>query len=79
MADEWVWYEANAKSGRDMVVLGVVQIVLAVALCLVRGITETSYVAANLAFALGGLVLCSVVGWRRANQLRLQREAGGQK
>ena len=26
-ADEWVWYEANAKSARDMCVLGVVLVV----------------------------------------------------
>ena len=29
-ADEWVWYEANARSGRDLLILGIVQMAVAV-------------------------------------------------
>jgi hypothetical protein len=29
IADEWVWYEANARSGRDLLILALVQVAIA--------------------------------------------------
>jgi uncharacterized membrane protein len=80
-ADEWVWYEANARSGRDLMVLGVVQIALALLLALVPGITEDEYGVTNAALIGVGALLCGVIGWRRANRLLEQRrgEAAGEQ
>lgn len=77
MEDEWVWYEANAGSGRDLIVLGAAQIALAVTLALVPGVTEIVHAGTNVAFSLVGTVLCCIVGWRRANRLLLQRKVEG--
>ena len=43
LADDWVWYEADARSGRDPFVLGVVQLLAALFLPLVAGITVDGY------------------------------------
>lgn len=73
-ADEWVWYEANARSGRDFVVVGIVQIVLAIGLRFLPITTET-YAVTN-AGVLVVLTLCSAfVGWRRANRLLAEKTA----
>lgn len=40
-ADEWVWYEANAQSRRDLRRLGVLVVVLAMLPPFVPGITDT--------------------------------------
>lgn len=72
-ADEWVWYEANARSGRDLLLLGATQLACALLLPLARGITLERYIAANLALLLGGTILFAVVGWRRANRLLRER------
>jgi uncharacterized membrane protein len=71
-ADEWVWYEANALTGRDMVALGVLLTVLALALPVLRleGGTPTLVWAAVA--AVGSLVM-TMVGWSRANRLLRQR------
>jgi uncharacterized membrane protein len=75
LADEWVWYEANAASGRDLVVLGVAQVVLAIGLALVFRLPVDAYAVANVAFLLVAVLVFAVVGWRRANQLLRSRRA----
>jgi len=35
-ADEWVWYEANARSGRDLLALGAVLMALTIAICVLQ-------------------------------------------
>ena len=65
-ANEWVWYEANAASGRDFVILGVLQVAVALG---ARGASENVYVAVNVAFMLVGVLVVAVIGWRRANRL----------
>src|SRR5207302_8963817 len=42
-ADEWVWYEANAKSGRDLLIVGILQFVTAIAVALSPGIDAATY------------------------------------
>src|SRR5262245_32450703 len=68
-ADEWVWYEANARSGRDLLVLGLTQIALALFLPLVPGVTETVYAFGNVAALVLGTLTSCTIGWRRANRL----------
>lgn len=71
-ADEWVWYEANARSGRDLLFLGMVQVALALLLGALA-VSENVYAFANIALLLGGTILFAVVGVRRANRLLLRR------
>ena len=67
-ADEWVWYEANARSGRDLAILGALQLVIAVSLSLLPT-KELNYVLINAAFLVAGTITFGIVGWRRANVL----------
>ena len=68
-ADEWVWYEANARSGWDLLILGTVQVVLAVILPLFRGLSLDAYLLTNAGVMLVGTVVCCIIGSRRANRL----------
>jgi uncharacterized membrane protein len=77
LADEWVWYEANAASGRDLMVLGIAQVVVAMGLAVVFRLPPGAYAVANTAFLLVALLVFAVVGWRRANELLRRRRAAG--
>src|SRR5947199_10677475 len=71
-ADEWVWYEANARAGRDLVGLGVVLALGAFVLPsfgLARGTSRLAWCC----FAAAGSLVMAVIGWRRANRLLLER------
>src|SRR3954469_15269663 len=68
-ADEWVWYEANARSGRDLFRLAVVFTGLSVLLAVVPGISVPVYTISSGAFILCGTIWFSLVGWLRANRL----------
>ena len=71
-ADEWVWYEANARSGRDLLISGIVQVTAAILLW-IPGLDEATYAFVNEGILLAGALFCCVVGWRRANRLLEQR------
>jgi hypothetical protein len=71
-ADEWVWYEANALTGRDLLLHGMLLFAVAVALPL-SGVDETASVLAWSGIAVLGMIVITVVGWRRANALLRQR------
>jgi len=75
-ADEWVWYEANAKSGRDLMILGVLQILLALGLPMVPGLSKKAYVRADVVALTIGALLSAGVGWWRANRLLEQTRRG---
>ena len=62
-ADEYVWYEANAKSGRDLLIFGLIPILLALRPPVVGELSEWASAAVLVA---GGLAI-AVGGWRRAN------------
>ncbi|HXG58919.1 MAG TPA: SdpI family protein [Thermoanaerobaculia bacterium] len=68
-ASERVWYEANARSGRDLLCAGAGQIVLAVGLRAVPAIREGAYALINGGIMVVALLVLTVVGWRRANRL----------
>jgi uncharacterized membrane protein len=74
-ADEWVWYEANARSGRDCFLVGVVTVVAALLLAWVPGISEPVYIALCTGLLLAGTLGCAWVGTRRANRLLAERRS----
>ena len=58
--DERVWYPANSYSGRDMVVLGVGMVVLAVVLFVVPGMNEDLYgMGLSILITVGSLVMAA--------------------
>ena len=61
-----VWYDVNARSGRQFLVLGA----LMVALDFVLPLSLRNQIL--IAFAVVGLAVITVINWRRAN--RLERE-----
>jgi len=72
LADERVWYEANAASGRDLLALGVAEIVLALVLPW-TGLSPTAY-AGTVTVVLGaGALLLAAVGIARARRLLRDR------
>ena len=75
LADEWVWYEANAASGRDLVALGIAQVVVAMILSLAFRLPAGPYAVANAAFVLAAVFVFAVAGWRRAKGLLRSRKA----
>lgn len=72
-ADREVWFEANAKSGRDLFVLGLVQLVLGLGLAAVPARFERLYVIADVVVLVGGAVACLIAGSRRAERLLAAR------
>lgn len=73
-ADPGVWYEANARFGRDFFILGLGQIALALALPIVwPNITAETFDYGNMAFLLSGVLATGVIGVRRANRLLRSR------
>ena len=66
--DEQVWYDANAASGRDLVVLGIVAVLFGV-LPPSLGWGGGSH-ALTWGFGLAaGMLFVAVLGWRRANRM----------
>jgi hypothetical protein len=86
-ADEWVWYEANAASGRDFLKWGYAQLAAVVLpLAVLRPASWTTsdldragvvYLAINFAVLMTGLLIVSFIGWMRANRLLAERIATG--
>jgi uncharacterized membrane protein len=74
-ANEDVWYEANAATGHDFVVLGILQFVLA-ALPIIATIPEPIYVGVNLVAIVLGALVVTTTGVARANRL-LREQTGG--
>jgi uncharacterized membrane protein len=74
-ADEWVWYEANARSGRELFALGFCEIILALVPMIDPTFPLQMYVAGNAAFVAFGAVFFAIVGCVRANRLLKERRA----
>lgn len=67
--DSWVWYETNARSGRALVVVGVLGLALAVGLYPVPGLSLRAYTVVTLGVLGVGTFLVVVRGWRVAERL----------
>ena len=76
VADEWVWYEANARTGRDFFVLGLIQLAVAVLPPLLFPLAGDVYVFLNAGLLAVGAVVVSLVGGIRAHYLLKQRQRG---
>jgi uncharacterized membrane protein len=81
-ADQWVWYEANACSGRDLFVLGVAVISVAILppllIPLTLGISGLCYIVANVVVLGVGIIVVAAIGCSRAERLlRARRAATG--
>ena len=74
-ADDWVWYEANAASGRDLIGLGVVGILLAMATASIPNLEPAAHALANVAFWSIATLGVALTGWARANRLLKERRS----
>ena len=72
-ADEWVWYEANAGTGRDLLYGGLCQ--LAAALLLLP-VPTIAYAIINFGVILASTLWMVGVGMSRADRLLKQRREG---
>ena len=68
-ADEWVWYEANAQTGRDLLYAGIAQIVVATLFALISDISDPLYAGINAAVLFASALVIAGAGWTRANRL----------
>lgn len=73
-ADEWVWYEANARSGWDLLWLGLTLLSAALLLPFL-GLREGTSALVWTAALLAGTLVLAGVAIRRANRLLREREA----
>lgn len=71
-ADEEVWYEANAASGRDAVRFGIVLVAGALVLPLL-GIGPEAYALIMIVLTLVVVIAMVVRGWTLANRLYRER------
>lgn len=71
-----IWYEANAVCGGELVRLGWVLLIVAVALPFVRGLSELGYVVICLAVFVIGSVRATVRSLRLAKKLSQSGSAG---
>ena len=72
-ADETVWYDANAGTGRDLLGLGIAQLIAA-GLPLVFDMHIGTYVVVNISLALVGACALAVIGGTRAHFLLKKRQ-----
>ena len=73
LQDEQVWYAANAASGRDMLVLGLLVLLMAVVRPWFAWRADTYLLGWSMAVAVGMIVL-AFVGWARANRMLRERQ-----
>ena len=73
--DEQVWYDANAASARDLIALGVVQVLLALVPPALGWSGESHMMMWGFVLTLGA-VMVAVIGWRRADRMLKQKRVG---
>jgi MOSC domain-containing protein YiiM len=76
-ADEYVWYEANAVAGRDLIALGALLVVLALTLPALAGVRGSAFAFICAAVAVAGSLVMTVRSWRLANRLLRERRTSG--
>lgn len=69
LENEAVWYEANARSARHLLLLGVVIAVLSIALPYGTDLSEGAIGGWLSGVLLAGAITSGVAGWRLANKL----------
>ena len=76
-ADEWVWYEANARAARALVALGLALAALALVLPELWPLTPDQLIWILVAVLLLGVLTTAVWGWGMAERLLRERRARG--
>jgi uncharacterized membrane protein len=76
LADETVWFDANAASGRELIALGIVLLAVAVLAQRPLDLPELGYVAVCLAVLVVGGLGVARRGMRLAERLRRERGGG---
>jgi uncharacterized membrane protein len=72
--DDQVWYDANAASGRDLVVFGIAIVIAALVPPALGWGGESYQLTWGMTVALGAIVL-TMIGWARANRMLRERKA----
>jgi uncharacterized membrane protein len=75
-ADDWVWYEANAKSGRDFIIVGIIQALVAAGVAYLPGLSTRAHTQINLTVLVGSNLVVAGIGVWRAIRLLEQRRRG---
>lgn len=75
LADDEVWYEANARSGRDMVITGVLGLVLSIGLYLSPQVSESTYHPLMIGYLVAAVVLSFMWDVRFAKRLAEERQS----
>src|SRR5438094_5150660 len=73
LSDESVWYEANARSARDLFALGFCELLFALVPMIDPTMSLEVYALGNALFVGATAVGISIIGWLRANRLLQQR------
>jgi uncharacterized membrane protein len=76
LADERVWFEANAATGRDLLVVGAGQLVLALLLPWIPGFPRGSIILVQGVLLLVAVLGVCLRGWDLAERLAAQRREG---
>ena len=74
-ADESVWYEANARSARDMLALGFCELLLALVPLIDTTMPLATYALGNAIFMGAGAITIAIIGCLRANRLLRERHS----
>jgi uncharacterized membrane protein len=75
LADEHVWYEANAVTGRDLIVVGIVLLLVAFILPRLGLASSPGYAALCVGVLALGSSIATVRGWRMATRLLQERRS----
>ena|SRR5689334_20923510 len=74
-ANERVWYDANAASGRDLIIAGAATLIAALLLPFFKGMSPTRYSLLWTAIMVGALLVVAVAGIKRSSRLLHEYQA----
>ena len=74
-ADGTVWYDANARSGHDLITMGLALLAVTIVLFFVPGLSDDGFALLNAGLLAAAALEVLVHGWRRANRLLRERRA----
>lgn len=72
--DEWVWYEANARGGRDLVITGAIVALASIVIAAWPGPVTDMQIAVITGITVLTTLAVAIRGWRHANALWAERQ-----